>query len=90
MVKEAFRDNIGLRKDNLLLLDKINNILEDYLRQGYRLTLRQLYYQLVSKGIIPNKASAYAKISSLMVKGRMAGYVDWDAIEDRLRRMDYT
>jgi len=87
MVKEAFRDNIGLRKDNLLLLDKINNILEDYLRQGYRLTLRQLYYQLVSKGIIPNKASAYAKISSLMVKGRMAGYVDWDAIEDRLRRI---
>jgi hypothetical protein len=28
----------------------------------------------------------YAKLSKLLVQGRMAGIVDWDAIEDRIRR----
>lgn len=85
-MKEAFREKLGLSKTNKQRLIKINEIIEEYVRQGYRLTLRQLYYQLVSRGIIPNKVSEYAKLSTLLVKGRMAGYVDWDAIEDRLRR----
>jgi len=86
MTKEGFRSKLGLRKNNIQRLIEINKIIEDYTKQGYRLTLRQLYYQLVSKGIIPNKVSEYAKLSTLLVKGRMAGYVDWNAIEDRLRR----
>ena len=39
----------------------------------------------MSRDIIPNKQSEYAKLSTLLTKGRMAGVVDWDAIEDRLR-----
>jgi len=31
-----------------------NVIITNYLAQGYRLTLRQLYYQLVSKNVIAN------------------------------------
>jgi len=85
-MKQAFRKKLGLRENNADRLIKINEIIEEYVKQGYRLTLRQLYYQLVSRGIIPNKVSEYAKLSTLLVKGRMAGYVDWDAIEDRLRR----
>lgn len=49
------------------------------------MTLRQLYYQLVSREIIPNKQKEYANLSSLLTSGRMCGLVDWDAIEDRLR-----
>jgi hypothetical protein len=67
-------------------LTEVNRIIESYQRQGYTLTLRQLYYQLVSKAIIPNKLAEYSKLSTLLKEGRMAGSVDWDAIEDRLRQ----
>lgn len=84
-MKESFRDNVGLNKANTIRLGVVNGILEEYRKQGYKLTLRQLYYQLVSRAIIPNRKQEYAKLSGLLVKGRMSGVVDWDAIEDRLR-----
>lgn len=75
-----------ISKSNRIRLQQINQIIENYQSQGYVLTLRQLYYQLVSKDIIPNKVAEYAKISTLLKEGRMGGLVDWDAIEDRLRK----
>ena len=86
MAKICFRSSVGLSKPNLKKLDTINAIIEEYKEQGYKLTLRQLYYQLVSRDIIPNKVSEYAKLSGILVKGRMSGMVDWNAIEDRLRK----
>ncbi len=86
MAKESFREVLGVNKANEKRLIVINNIIDEYATQGYRLTLRQLYYQLVSRDIIPNQQKEYAKISDLLVKGRMAGIVDWDAIEDRVRQ----
>ncbi len=85
MVKEKFRDGLHLGKANIEKLKIVNKIIEEYAKQGYKLTLRQLYYQLVSRDLIANKISEYAKLSGLLVKGRMAGEVDWDAIEDRIR-----
>ena len=85
MAKEVFSDGLHLSQANVARLVIINEIIEEYRLQGYKLTLRQLYYQLVSRDIIPNKVEEYAKLSSLLVKGRMAGVVDWDAIEDRIR-----
>lgn len=69
-----------------LLLDQVNEILEDYSDQGLTLTLRQCYYQLVTKNIIANNNKEYAKLSKLLTDGRMAGEVDWNCIEDRVRR----
>jgi hypothetical protein len=85
MVKEKFREKLKLNKQNQEQLKVINEIIEEYAEEGYTLTLRQLYYQLVSRDIIPNKQTEYAKLSTLLVKGRMAGVVDWEAIEDRIR-----
>lgn len=85
MAKESFRLKLGLRDENVKLLDTVNNIIKEYAAEGYKMTLRQLYYQLVSQDIIPNKQEEYKKIGNLLVKGRMAGVVDWDAIEDRMR-----
>jgi len=85
MVKETYTDSLHLSKANHDRLDQINAIVEDYRLQGYKLTLRQLYYQLVSRDVIPNKVEEYAKLSTILVKGRMAGIVDWEAIEDRIR-----
>ena len=53
-------------------LDFINEIIEEYQQEGYVLTLRQLYYQLVSRDIIPNKQNEYSKLSTLLKEGRMA------------------
>lgn len=86
-MKQTFK-SIHLSQANRDRLHQINEILEDYHKQGYVLTLRQLYYQLVSSDVIPNKSSEYNKLSFLLKEGRMGGYVDWDAIEDRLRHPD--
>lgn len=84
-MKEQFRDKLGLNKANIQRLILINEIIEEYAAEGYRLTLRQLYYQLVSRDVIANNQKEYSKLSSLLVKGRMGGEVDWDIIEDRIR-----
>lgn len=83
-MKYKFRD-IRLSTKNKVRLNTIEDIVYDYQEQGYRMTLRQLYYQLVSRDIIPNKVSEYGKLSRLLKEGRMGGIIDWDAIEDRLR-----
>lgn len=77
-MKIAFRDSLHLNKTNISRLAEVNNIIKDYAQEGYKLTLRQLYYQLVVKEIIPNLQVEYAKLSGLLVKGRMAGHIDYD------------
>ncbi|HEC66416.1 MAG TPA: hypothetical protein ENI23_14105 [bacterium] len=84
-MKEQFREKLHLNEANVERLETINDIINEYSLEGYTLTLRQLYYQLVSRDIVPNRVQEYAKLSTLLVKGRMAGVVDWDAIEDRIR-----
>lgn len=68
------------------LLERINVVLSEYENMGYRLTLRQLYYQLVSRDIIANKVSEYNKLGNVVSRGRLAGIIDWSMIEDRVRR----
>ena len=85
-MKQAFSEKLKLSKANIERLDTINSILEDYREDDYVLTLRQLYYQLVVRDIIPNQQAEYAKLSNILKKGRMAGIVDRDIIEDRLRQ----
>lgn len=84
-MKIAYRTDLRLSARNQERLQEVNRIIEEYAAQGYSLTLRQLYYQLVSRDMIPNKKAEYDKLGRLLVKGRMAGVVDWDAIEDRIR-----
>lgn len=84
-MKQKFRE-VSLNRTNKERLMVINDIIEEYQEQGYVLTLRQLYYQLVSRDVVPNKVAEYAKLSTLLKEGRMGGIVDWSAIEDRLRK----
>lgn len=60
-------------------------ICEEYAAQGYDLTLRQLYYQFVSRGLIPNKDTEYKRLGSIINDARLAGELDWDYIVDRTR-----
>lgn len=83
---ENFKSKLRLNPANKIMLNRINDILVDYRKQGYVLTLRQAYYQLVSRDVIPNNSKEYAKLSKLLTVGRMAGIVDWASIEDRGRQ----
>lgn len=85
-MKIAYEDKLRLNNANKERLETINGIIEEYLDDDYVLTLRQLYYQLVSRDVIENNQKEYSKLSILLKRGRMAGIVDWDAIEDRGRQ----
>ncbi len=67
------------------MIDAITGVLEYFEAREYRLTLRQLYYQLVSKDIIPNSVEEYTRIGNVVSRGRLAGLIDWAMIEDRIR-----
>lgn len=68
------------------LLAQVDRVLNDLRSQGYILTLRQLYYQLVAQDIIPNNPKMYNNLGNLVSKARLAGFIDWSSIEDRVRR----
>jgi len=70
-------------------VNSIIAIMNSFSKQGYRLTLRQLYYQLVQKNIAPNDDVVYKRLSSLLDDCRYSGTVDWNGIEDR-GRVPYT
>lgn len=76
-----------LRPDSMAIIDKANEIIADYERQGFQLTLRQLYYQFVQQNILPNNEKSYGMIGSVVNDGRLAGLIDWEAIEDRTRHV---
>lgn len=69
------------------IIRRANEIIEDYRQQGLDLTLRQVYYQFVSRGWIPNNQAEYKRLGSVLNDARMAGMMDWDAIEDRTRNL---
>lgn len=75
------------RAESLERIAVANSILEEYARQGFDLTLRQLYYQFVARGYIPNRQEEYDRLGSLINDARLAGLVDWDHIVDRTRNL---
>lgn len=72
---------------SMKLINSANEIIREYQAQGYTLTLRQLYYQFVSRDIIPNQQKEYKRLGSIINDARLAGLVDWNAIEDRTRNL---
>lgn len=67
------------------IIASAEQIIEQYLAQGFSLTLRQLYYQFVARALLPNTEAAYNKLGTVISDARRAGRIDWDAIEDRTR-----
>jgi hypothetical protein len=84
-IKHAYRVQRNFHGATKQLLDKILRTVETYQSQGYTLSLRQLYYQLVVQNVFSNELKNYAKLSELLGEARMTGLCDWDVIEDRIR-----
>lgn len=73
----------------MVTINRANQILEDYGRQGFTLTLRQLYYQFVARGFIPNNQKEYKKLGDAIGNARLAGFIDWSYLEDRTRNLSH-
>lgn len=82
-----YRDT-RFRRDSIERIKQMQEIVREYAAQGLRLTARQLFYQFVSRGLIPNKVQSYKNLTNLLTDARYAGLIDWDAIEDRGRQPD--
>ncbi len=67
------------------IIKAAEQIINEYQAQGFTLTLRQIYYQFVSRGMIPNTERSYKRIGNIVSDARRAGRIDWNAIEDRTR-----
>lgn len=96
----------NFRQDTLDIIGKANAVIVEYMAQGYKLTLRQLYYVFVSRDLFPdswideaynlknglppdtkNTVKNYKHLGDIINDGRLAGLIDWQAIEDRTRNL---
>ena len=73
---------------SLDIIAQANEIITEYAAQGFDLTLRQLYYQFVSRDLIANRQREYKRLGSVINDARLAGLIDWDTIVDRTRNLE--
>lgn len=85
-MKEKFVD-INFKAPTLAVIQQANEIIVEYMQKGFKLTLRQLFYQFVSRDLLENKQSQYKRLGSIIDDGRKSGLIDWSAIEDRTRNL---
>lgn len=64
---------------------EIIEIAKAILTEYHPMTVRQVYYQLVSRQVIENNRGQYQAVSNALVAARRAGEIPWSWIEDRLR-----
>ena len=83
----AYGPRKNLQKSTLDLIGAANRILDEYESKGHTMTLRQLYYQMVARGLTDgeNSEAMYSRIGNALNTGRLQGLVSWTAMEDRGR-----
>ena len=72
---------MGLQKKTLALIEAAHQVLSGY----NPMTLRQVYYRLVSGQVLKNTRGQYQSLSVALVKARQMGIIPWPWIEDRTR-----
>jgi hypothetical protein len=86
MTRETFVPKT-FQATTLTVIEQANAIIAEYEAQGFTLSLRQLYYQFVSRDMIDNTVASYKRLGAIINNGRLAGMIDWDATEDRTRTL---
>ena len=76
---------MGQHKKTIKLIETAKEILAN----AHPMTVRQVYYQLVSRQVIENNRGQYQAVSKALVSARQTGSIPWEWIEDRLRRPRY-
>ena len=70
---------------SLRIIEQAVSIIAEMEAEGYSLTLRQLYYQFVTKNWLKNTFQNYKRLGSIINDARLAGLIDWDSITDITR-----
>lgn len=71
--------------DHAAIIYQADQICSQYAAAGDGLTLRQLYYQFVSRGLIENSQKSYKRLGSIVNDARAAGLINWRHLADRTR-----
>jgi hypothetical protein len=77
----------NFQSKTLARIEQANAIIAEYRDRGFTLTVRQLFYQLVSRALIENTPAEYKRTVEVVSSARLAGLISWDAIEDRTRHL---
>ncbi len=96
MKKQFIEKNF--QPDSLELIQIAEALFVEYARQGFDITLRQLYYQFVQRKLLPekwrndkgiiNNKQAYDNLGTLIKNARLAGMLDLDMMVDRTREVE--
>lgn len=70
---------------SMKLVEQAQRILDSYQGEGYTLSVRQLYYQFVARGLLENTNLNYKNLIKIVSKARLSGRLSWSHIEDRSR-----
>jgi hypothetical protein len=87
MPKKAYKSFQQMAGTTRETIERADTIITDYMNQGLVMTLRQLYYQFVSRDWLPNTLQSYNKLKTAVNTGRLVGMLDWEGIEDRTRNL---
>lgn len=69
------------------ILDHANEIRRSYKAKGLALTLRQLYYQFVTRKLLPSSQKVYKRIGDVLTEARYRGTFPVDGLVDRGREL---
>jgi hypothetical protein len=59
----------------------------EFAKQEQPVTIRQIFYHLVSTGMLDNTKKEYQRLVGFLVNARKAGFIPFEWIEDRSRRV---
>lgn len=87
-------------EEHQLVIDRANAVIFQFQSQGFTLSLRQVYYQMIAKDLFPNtwiskegtknNVQNYKRLGNIISDARRAGLIDWYSIEDRTRNLKKT
>lgn len=69
------------------IIEILKEELKIYYQQGYKPTLRSIFYRLYTKGLIPNTSSSYGSLDRATVKARLDGRLPINCFADNSRKV---
>lgn len=81
-------ENKSFTPEKIELIEQVEEIVDEFQEAGFVMTLRQCYYQCVSRNYISNNDKEYKRLGKIIADARLAGLLDWDAFEDRTRNFE--
>ena len=70
------------RGPTMQIIEAAGAVLAEAEASGHRLTLRRVFYVLVTRGLLPNTERSYKNLSNQLKRARLAGLLPLDCLDD--------